>query len=91
MHVGNSSLDYLFILGVVFKCLFIFKLSISLFTLISASDELTHAFFFLKQRQELCLSIKTNEVYIQAKVTNRGVKHHERLAHPRNAVEYTLP
>ena len=47
--------------------------------------------FFLKQWQELCLSIKMNEIYIQAKVTKRGAKHRERLTHPRNAVEYTLP
>ena len=46
---------------------------------------------FFKQWQELCLSVKTNEVYIQAKIVKRGAKHHERLAHPRNAVEYTLP
>ena len=35
--------------------------------------------FFFKQWQELCLSIKTNEVYIQAKVAKRGAKHHDRL------------
>ena len=50
-----------------------------------------YATFFLKQWQELCLSIKTNEVYIQAKITKRGAKHREMLAHPRNALEYTPP
>jgi Mn2+/Fe2+ NRAMP family transporter len=48
-------------------------------------------FFLKKQWQELCLSIKTNEVYLQARIARRNAKHHERLAHPHDATEYTIP